>query len=117
MGTDRLIQSEINGLIEDHLGNGGTLTHLSAVLGINLSTLWRYRTKGFKDPYAAYLIAKTSGQTEESAQDLAKRVSMARGAKPDAPYQRRNGPAERMREQLREIVIEEVSRVLATKAC
>lgn len=116
--SERLINQQVNQLINEFLATKGTLTDLSNALGINLSTLWRYRSKGFTDPYAVFVIAKASGKTEEEAQSLAKEIFVANGGNPDVPLSRRRGGrrVERMRDEIRELIQEELSKALATKA-
>jgi hypothetical protein len=110
---------KVNDRIESYLAMGGTLADLSDVLGINLSTLWRYRRQGFKDPYSVYLIAKSSGQTEDDSLQLAKEVCIANGGNPDGKYssaRRRSDRADVLREQIRALIQEELSKITAKES-
>jgi len=122
MASEQL-NDRINGLIEHYLASGGTLGEIAQVVGMNLSTLWRHRTGGFKDPFAVYLIAKMAQKSNEEASALAKEVCVANGGNPDllgadgAPiavaangHRRHRGS---MREQVREMIREELALCLA----
>jgi hypothetical protein len=112
------LKEKLNALIDEFLRSGGSLTEITAILGVNSSTLWRYRSSGCSDPYACYLIAKLAGKSEEESLAFASQVHVANGGNPDAPLRQSKSRLRRSvaSDEVRRLVHEEIAKLLGQKS-